>query len=71
MKLSRAGKWVAAFGAVYLLASGPAFRLVEERILPEPLVLVVYAPLFPLSHVPVIRGVIRVYLQLWMLPPAR
>ena len=66
----KSAKWGAAFIAVYLLASGPAFRLVEERVLPERLVLIIYAPFWPLSHVPLVHGVLRVYLSLWMLPPA-
>ena len=63
--------WIGvAILALYALASGPAFRLVEEGFLPETPVLIVYAPLMPLSKVPVLRGVIRSYLRFWMLPTA-
>jgi hypothetical protein len=63
--------WVAAVISVYLLASGPIFRLAEDRMLPDQAVSIAYAPLYPLSKVPVVRGVIRVYVGLWMHAPAR
>ena len=64
------GRIAAVVVALYILACGPVFRLVEERLLPEPVVLAIYAPLFPLSKVPVLRTVIAAYLRLWMRTPA-
>ncbi|MEA3210793.1 MAG: hypothetical protein QOE70_3850 [Chthoniobacter sp.] len=59
----------AAISAIaYILALGPVAMLCERAIMPERVGAVIFAPIYPLAHIPILRTMIRYYLKLWMMP---
>jgi hypothetical protein len=71
MNDSNSGKvtiWLMVGGLTYSLSLGPMVALCEHQIIPDRVGEVYFAPIIPLAKVPVVRGVIRRYVELWMLP---